>query len=483
MLYIKLQFIYFIYNTMKHVMLFETFIDFKNNVDTKSKETSSNTITLYKDDNLTVKVVKTFDSCLELGKDTNWCSNQKSSFYSHNLTANMYRFIFKDGSKLRLTWDYIEGKTHWGLGGIVNGENLPYFWIRPIDNDEPFYIDYTKDDEKSKLLISRINSIPDNVIKIVTDYQNEKSIEKSKGIISMHKEISKIKIEDIVFIEEDDRTYEYKLEIKYLDKMYILKLIIQPGYPIGTYDWSIRYSKEFKKSFKNKYAFNDGTLDKYVEDKIKEFSKKHNNIINIKESISEFYIESIEELESVITGEYTIKTDKSGRYIDIDGDVNLKGMAFTKIPWKFGEVTGDFICDTYTLTTLENSPHYVGGIFDCSSNQLTNLVGLPTYIGEELFCYENNISSFEGFNVSNYPDYDFGDNPIMEVYRLVFANSHGMTYETQVKRKRKFINSIIEFSVIRGNKILGKRLNEALLDIDVVLDVTKLKFNYYELVE
>jgi len=75
------------------------------------KETESNTPVLYKDDNLEVKVVKTFDACKEQGKDTSWCSNNLSLFYKHNMTANMFRFNFKDGYKLRLTWDYINHKA------------------------------------------------------------------------------------------------------------------------------------------------------------------------------------------------------------------------------------------------------------------------------------------------------------------------------------------------------------------------------------
>lgn len=48
---------------MKIVKKFENFI-------LEFKETEKNTPILFKDDNLEVKVVKTFDSCAEQGKDT-----------------------------------------------------------------------------------------------------------------------------------------------------------------------------------------------------------------------------------------------------------------------------------------------------------------------------------------------------------------------------------------------------------------------------
>jgi hypothetical protein len=115
---------------MNFIKLFEEFT-----------ETSKNTPLLYKDDNLEVKVATTFDSVKQQNKDTNWCSTNPGGFYAHNKTANMYRFNFSDGYKLRLTWDYItqrashlgsySGGTHWGQGGIVDGENQYYDVFRP----------------------------------------------------------------------------------------------------------------------------------------------------------------------------------------------------------------------------------------------------------------------------------------------------------------------------------------------------------------
>ena len=216
------------------------------------KETESNTPVLYKDDNLEVKVVKTFDACKEQGKDTSWCSNLPVGFYKHNITANMYRFNFNDGYKLRLTWDYIDysaspdsyaGGTHWGSGGKVNGKQIHYDYIRPEDESEPFLFDYHKNDDRQEM-VNRINSIPQEVIDIVHDYQNKSSKEKSGLVNTMYNEISKIKVIDVKIT--DDSNYPLLIKVNYNGNIYEFK---------ATQSW-IYYSKDFEKDFKNKqYEF------------------------------------------------------------------------------------------------------------------------------------------------------------------------------------------------------------------------------------
>ena len=250
---------------MKIVKKFESFI-------LEFKETEKNTPVLYKDNNLEVKVVKTFDACAEQGKDTKWCSNTKYGYYIHNKTANMYRFNFNDGYKLRLTWDYINSrKTHWGQGGIVNGETKPYIFILPKDDTEPFLFDYKRNDQQQEL-VDRIESIPQYVIDLVHDYQLNHSIEKSEGLNKMYNEISKIKVIDVNKIE-GDKTIVVKIE--YLDK----KFKIETHYDDDRRDfYFFRLSNEFKKNFKNKMCIitDSDTLTDYLKDKTKEFIKKNN---------------------------------------------------------------------------------------------------------------------------------------------------------------------------------------------------------------
>ena len=65
---------------------------------------------------------------------------------------------------------------------------------------------------------------------------------------------------------------------------------------------------------------------------------------------------------------YTINPDGS---VDVDGDVVLSYCGLTKLPLKFGKVTGYFFCYRNQLTTLEGSPNVVGEEFYCYGNQLT----------------------------------------------------------------------------------------------------------------
>jgi hypothetical protein len=248
---------------MKIVKKFESFI-------LEFKETEKNTPVLYKDNNLEVKVVKTFDACAEQGKGTNWCSNDKTGFYRHNKTANMFRFNFKDGYKLRLTWDYVhDGGTHWGQGGVVDGEKQSYIYIFPRDTEEPFLFDYTLDDKKS--LVKRIESIPQNIIDIVHDYQSKHSIDKSANMTKMYNEISKIKIIDVK-IKEENSTEILKVTIKYKFNDYKVNI-----YKIGGI-FKVKNYGDLPKDFKNLTAIygSDESLSTYIIDKTKEFIKKNN---------------------------------------------------------------------------------------------------------------------------------------------------------------------------------------------------------------
>ena len=50
------------------------------------KEHPKNTDTLYEDDNVSVKVVKTYKASKNIGKNTAWCSNSRQGFTMHNTT-------------------------------------------------------------------------------------------------------------------------------------------------------------------------------------------------------------------------------------------------------------------------------------------------------------------------------------------------------------------------------------------------------------
>jgi len=120
--------------------------------------------------------------------------------------------------------------------------------------------------------------------------------------------------------------------------------------------------------------------------------------------IDKYYIEN-----------YTINDDLS---IDVDGNVYLSSKELTKIPLKFGRVSGYFYCGINNLSSLYNSPQWVDGNFYCNNNKLTSLEFLPRYIGGFINCNHNKIWSFKGI-----PDDFRGElscirNPIWNIWKL-----------------------------------------------------------------
>lgn len=89
---------------------------------------------------------------------------------------------------------------------------------------------------------------------------------------------------------------------------------------------------------------------------------------------------------------YTINDDGT---IDVNGSVNLCCRGLQKMPLKFRNVLGNFICSFNYLTSLEGSPDCVLGDFDCSVNKLVFLYGCPSKIGGSLICEKNKLKTLE----------------------------------------------------------------------------------------
>lgn len=102
------------------------------------------------------------------------------------------------------------------------------------------------------------------------------------------------------------------------------------------------------------------------------------------------------ELEKFGIQNYTINEDGT---IDVNGDVNIDDMTLSRIPFKFGKVTGDFDCSGNKLESLEGSPYEVGGAFFCYHNRLKSLIGSPTDVGDDFNCAYNNLISLEGMPI------------------------------------------------------------------------------------
>jgi hypothetical protein len=114
-----------------------------------------------------------------------------------------------------------------------------------------------------------------------------------------------------------------------------------------------------------------------------------------------FIKESKEDIDSICKKfgikNYTINEDST---IDVDGNVNLHDKALTKLPLKFGKVSGNFYCHRNQLISLEGSPLSVGGGFYCHRNQLISLEGAPLSVGGNFDCGDNKLISLEGSPIS-----------------------------------------------------------------------------------
>jgi hypothetical protein len=162
---------------------------------------------------------------------------------------------------------------------------------------------------------------------------------------------------------------------------------------------------------------------------------------------------------------YTINEDGS---IDVDGDVRIYGKRLTKLPLKFGKVTGYFDCRNNQLTTLEGSPKEVGGSFYCAENELTSLEGSPLSVGGSFGCWKNQltnlvggpevvlgayyadtnqINSFEGFPDDYEGVVEFINNPVQDILDQFPDNL-----------LIKVIHLIIDYDAIWNGEVVEERL-------------------------
>jgi hypothetical protein len=230
---------------------------------------------------------------------------------------------------------------------------------------------------------------------------------------------------------------------------------------------------------------------------------------------NQFINESNQDIDSICRKygieNYTINTDGS---IDVDGYVNLSTEGLTKLPLKFGNVTGyfycsrnqlttlegcpesvdgDFYCFHNQLTTLEGGPKSVGGYFDCTDNQLTTLEGCPKSVGGYFNCSDNQLTTLEGcpkrvgggyFNCSdnqltNFHGFledwegniDFSNNPCQEILNLF-----------PEEKWCQSIDLLNEFEVIRGNKVYLDGLEEVYYQLKVKLPEEDIKIKGYEII-
>jgi hypothetical protein len=111
-----------------------------------------------------------------------------------------------------------------------------------------------------------------------------------------------------------------------------------------------------------------------------------------------FKQKSYEEEVAEICKKYYIRnwSINSEGLVDVDGHVDLQSEGLTKLPLRFGNVSGYFNCRENHLTSLEGGPKTVSGDFSCYENNLTSLKGCPKFVGEDFYCSQNELTSLEG---------------------------------------------------------------------------------------
>jgi len=175
--------------------------------------------------------------------------------------------------------------------------------------------------------------------------------------------------------------------------------------------------------------------------------------------------ESFEDIDSICKyhniKNYTINKDGS---VDVDDNVYLYAKGLTKLPLKFGKVSGYFNCGSNELITLEGCPKSVGGNFNCHNNYLTTLEGCPQSVGGFFNFSNNKLNDLYGF-----PEFFYGGvisfrNPVSEILNLFNP------IETA-----KIIDLLNEYSVIQqdGKVVILDRLEEVFytLNIDIPREI------------
>jgi hypothetical protein len=171
---------------------------------------------------------------------------------------------------------------------------------------------------------------------------------------------------------------------------------------------------EFKKTV-------DEILDKYFnKNKKSNYFKLHKKVYfdgSVKgETRAVFNLDkmSLEEKCDIFLKGTQYKINEDGT-VDAKGIVDISEKGLTKIPIKFGKVTGQFYCNNNNLTDLENAPREVTGDFTCNNNSLTTLKGCPSKIGSDFNCDENKLITLEHGPVEVFENYYCRNNNLVDL--------------------------------------------------------------------
>jgi len=154
---------------------------------------------------------------------------------------------------------------------------------------------------------------------------------------------------------------------------------------------------------------------------------------------------------------YTINSDGT---VDVDGNVNIFNFGLTKLPLKFGKVSGYFNCSVNKLILLEGCPQSVGGYFECSINRLTTLKGCPQSVGGTFYLEDNELKDLYGFSEFFDREVYYGGNKFTEILDLFKHDRLG-----------KVIDLLNEYDVIQqdGTLVILDRLEEVFHTLNMVI--------------
>ena len=93
---------------------------------------------------------------------------------------------------------------------------------------------------------------------------------------------------------------------------------------------------------------------------------------------------------------YTINSDGS---VDVNGDLDLAGCRYNKLPVKFNKVTGDIHITKSSLKTLEGLPKVIEGDFELYGVDLDNLANGPSLVKGSLNLEQAKIGSWTGSSI------------------------------------------------------------------------------------
>ena len=150
---------------------------------------------------------------------------------------------------------------------------------------------------------------------------------------------------------------------------------------------------------------------------------------------------------------YTINEDST---IDVDGNVYLRNKGLTKIPLKFGKVSGYFDCSFNKLISLSGAPLSVGRGFYCFNNQLKSLSGISGRISGGIYCYNNQLRDVKGVKDGWLGEFSVVGNPVHEIFKLFPKDKWD-----------EVIEILNEYEVIRddGNLVILQRLEQVFLEL------------------